>query len=117
MDFDEPNNNRWTLFANVRLNNAKGEYLGVTGFGRDLAYMKDILAKLENLHKLKVYFIDDKGNMVLWSLADNIKDRLLSKEKRKDGEYFKFDEEEDKFIAARYIEQMDASGRKKEGSL
>ena len=106
MDFDEPNNNRWTLFANVRLNNAKGEYLGVTGFGRDLAYMKDILAKLENLHKLKVYFIDDKGNMVLGSLADNIKDRLLSKEKRKDGEYFKLDEEEDKFIAARYIEQI-----------
>ena len=68
--------------------------------------MKDILAKLENLHKLKVYFIDDKGNMVLGSLADNIKDRLLSKEKRKDGEYFKFDEEEDKFIAARYIEQI-----------
>lgn len=117
MDFDEPNNNRWTLFANVRLNNAKGEYLGVTGFGRDLCVYERYFSKARNLHKLKVYFIDDKGNMVLGSLADNIKDRLLSKEKRKDGEYFKFDEEEDKFIAARYMEQMDASGRKKEGSL
>lgn len=106
MDFDEPNDNKWTLFTNVRINNANGQLLGVSGFGRDLAYLRELLTKLEKEHRLKIYFIDDKGNIVLGADTSNIKNRLLSKEKRKESEYFKLDEINGRFVVTRYIDQI-----------
>lgn len=106
MDFDEANDNKWTLFTNVRINNAKGKLLGVSGFGKDLVYLRDLLNKLEQTHALKIYFIDDKGNVVLGADTSEIKDRLLSKKNRKESEYFKLSEIDGKFVVTRYIDQI-----------
>lgn len=106
MGFDATNERKWTLFTNVRVFGDEGEFLGVAGFGRDLEYLKEILIKLELAHKLRVYFINKYGEVVLGTETKAIKDRILSNEKRRLDEKLKFSDISDNFVVTRYIKSI-----------
>lgn len=106
MGFDSANDGKWTLFTNVRINNEKGELLGVSGFGRDLAYLRDLLKGLENEHGLKIYFINENGDVMLGSNTNRVKERLLANEKRNENGSFEFSDISNNFVVTKYIKEI-----------
>jgi diguanylate cyclase (GGDEF)-like protein len=64
-DPDEANNNRMTVFINYRLEDEKGNLLGVTGVGVTFDTMSQVISKLEQRFGQRVYFTDQQGKILL----------------------------------------------------
>lgn len=90
IDVDEVNGNKWTLFMNIRINDYEGNLLGVSGLGVDMTYLQDIIAELEDMYGITVYFVDPSGQLQLGSAYESVTDRILSRgtSEGTDGDYY-----------------------------
>lgn len=78
IDVDEVNGNIWTLFMNIRINDYDGNLLGVSGLGVDMTYLQDIIAEMEQLYDITVYFVDRNGVPQLGSNHEGVTERILN---------------------------------------
>jgi diguanylate cyclase (GGDEF)-like protein len=62
VDTNEANNNSITVFVNFRVENAKGELLGVIGVGLNVFLIEDTIRSYEKNYDLSVYIINMGGS-------------------------------------------------------
>ena len=98
--------NSLIMFINYKIFDSKYNFLGVTGVGLKISYINDILKTFRQKYYFKVFFIDEKGDVVLsergeiqeknikdMKILNKHKDKLISKnptkiEYKKDGEVY-----------------------------
>ncbi len=61
VDTDEASQNTLTIFINHRLNDYKGNLLGVTGVGLKMENVSNILSEYRNKYKRNIYLVDASG--------------------------------------------------------
>lgn len=88
IDVDEVNQNKWTLFMNIRIIGHDGQLLGVSGLGVDLSYLQDIIADLEEQYGITVTFTNMEGTLQLGSDSNSVTDRILSETPLKTNNYY-----------------------------
>lgn len=65
VDFDLANRDTMTIFINYRVFDYAGNLLGVTGIGLTLDTMKHLIDSYQTRFHRNIYFVDQKGNLVL----------------------------------------------------
>lgn len=107
IDVDEVNQNKWTLFMNIRIVGHDGELLGVSGLGVDLSYLQDIIAELEEQYDISVSFADLNGNVQLGSDVSNVTSRVLSEAPIKINNYYSVTKVfEDKYTVVKPLNEL-----------
>ncbi len=65
LDFNDNISNSMIMFINYKIIDSKFNYLGVTGVGFKISYIDDMLKMFRLKHHFKVYFIDERGKIIL----------------------------------------------------
>ncbi len=79
LDFNQNITKDMIMFINFKILDENFHFLGATGVGIQMSYVKKMLTKFKEKYKLKVMFLDTKGNIVLsqnhvYGEVENIKD-------------------------------------------
>ncbi len=65
VDPDMANNDTMTIFVNYKVYDYSGKYIGVTGVGLKVDAVKSIIEKYQKDYGSRIYFTDQRGNIVL----------------------------------------------------
>ncbi len=76
LDFNEHLSNSMVMFINYKIVDSNFNYLGATGVGLKISYIDDMLKVFRQKHHFKVYFVDQKGKIVL-SEREIIKEKTI----------------------------------------
>ena len=77
-DRDQVNGYRWTVFLNSRLTDEKGNLLGLCGVGLFMDKLQDRIEYEEQMHGLKINFINKHGLVQVDSDSTNIENAYIS---------------------------------------
>lgn len=72
VDTDEANNNNLSVFINCRIDDNKGNYLGVTGVGLQLNRVQELLTEFGNDFQLEAMLFDSNGIVQVHTDSDLI---------------------------------------------
>jgi len=73
------------MFINFKIFDDEFHYIGATGVGIKISYIKEMLQRFRNNYKLKVVFLDKEGNIILSESNDyNIHQNIADKEEYKE---------------------------------
>jgi len=72
VDTDEAGGDRLTIFINYRLENSKGELLGVTGVGVEKKGFSEFLSRQQDLFGKVIYLVDSQGLIQAHSDLENV---------------------------------------------
>jgi len=77
------------MFINFKIFDDSFHYIGATGVGIKISYIKEMLQRFRNNYKLKVMFLDKKGNIILsenndYNIHENI-ENLTEYKKQKNA--------------------------------
>ena len=65
LDFNNNLSNSLIMFINYKIFDSKYSYIGATGVALKISYINDMLKMFRQKYHFKVYFLDEKGNIVL----------------------------------------------------
>lgn len=65
LDFNNNLSNSLIMFINYKIYDNKYSYIGATGVALKISYINDMLKMFRQKYHFKVYFLDEKGNIVL----------------------------------------------------
>lgn len=65
LDFNKNLSNSLIMFINYKIFDKKYSYIGATGVALQISYINDMLKMFRQKYHFKVYFLDEKGNIVL----------------------------------------------------
>lgn len=65
LDFNDNLSNSLIMFINYKIFDSKYSYIGATGVALKISYINDMLKMFRQKYHFKVYFLDDKGNILL----------------------------------------------------
>lgn len=77
VDTDQINNNILTVFVNSRVEDEKGDLLGVCGVGINMGNLQDTLLRYEKAYHVKVNLADSQGLVMVDTDDDNIESAVL----------------------------------------
>ncbi|MDD2894554.1 MAG: sensor domain-containing diguanylate cyclase [Aliarcobacter sp.] len=65
LDFNQNLSNSLIMFINFKIFDKKYSYIGATGVALKISYINDMLKMFRQKYHFKVYFLDEKGDIVL----------------------------------------------------
>lgn len=65
LDFNQHLSNSLIMFINFKIFDKKYSYIGATGVALKISYINDMLKMFRQKYHFKVYFLDEKGDIVL----------------------------------------------------
>jgi diguanylate cyclase (GGDEF)-like protein len=100
----------WSIFVDARIENNKGELLGVCGMALEISGLQELISSYEKQYQISILFVDDKGHPQLESgrIEDYTKVNY-SIPNISDSERITIDKSLKKpsYTITRYIEQLD----------
>ncbi len=67
VDPDMANNDTMTIFVNYKVFDYNHKFIGATGVGLSVSFVKTLIAKYQNQYNREIYFTDKDGKIVLYN--------------------------------------------------
>ncbi len=67
VEFDQMNNDVWTVFIDKRMEDTDGSLLGVCTLGLEISSIQQLIGELEKETGIKIYFTDEEGKVQVGS--------------------------------------------------
>jgi len=109
-DRDEVFDYRWTVFINVRINDADGNLMGVCGVGVFMDELQELISKAESEYYLKISLIDKAGLVQVDTDTTNIENAYISEaisDKASDEEFTYTERSFGGFRLTRYMKDLE----------
>lgn len=120
VDVDEANHNKLSVFINCRIDDDKGQFLGVTGVGLELNKVQDLLMRYRDDFQLEAALFDRNGVVQVHSNSELIqKNNVFDNKTLEDNKaailsnkdsitiYQYKDKESEGYMIVKYIEDLD----------
>ena len=109
VDSDEMNQGQWTVFVNARIEDEKGELLGVCGVGMQMTNLQELFLTSEQEYGVKINLVDGNGLVQVDTEDINIEnawfgENVLSKEETEEYVYQTTGNNE--FVVTKYVEYL-----------
>lgn len=107
VDVDQANDDRWTVFVNSRIEDAKGKLLGVCGVGVAMTDTQDLLKHYEDKYQIKINLVNSDGLIQVDTDSINIENaHLYDVQYGKDQDGYHYVAEDGSYVSMRYIESL-----------
>ena len=107
VDIDQMNDNRWTVFLNVRVENQRGKLLGVCGVGIIMSDLQKLFVQYEKRYKIKINLVNKDGLVQVDTHTINIETTYHSGQLLSQSEEYVFIHRKNGFIVTSYISDLD----------
>ncbi|HPD80741.1 MAG TPA: sensor domain-containing diguanylate cyclase [Spirochaetales bacterium] len=77
VDPDMANNDTMTIFVNYKVFDYNHKFIGATGVGLSVSFVKALIAKYQNQYNREIYFTDKEGKIVLYNAGTFIEGMFL----------------------------------------
>ena len=110
VDIDQTHQNTWTVFVDAKINNKRGDLLGVCGVGFHMKKSQELFNSLEEEYNVKINLVDPNHLVQVDSDLENIQKVYLDDidlEKAYSNEYIYQDLGGGRYAVVKYLESMD----------
>lgn len=107
VDLDQANGNKWTVFIDLRVENAKGELLGVCGIGVVVDELQELFKTYEEKYEIKVNLVDKNGLVQVDTHSISIENAYHRLQNPSFTEKYDYAVKGDGFVATTFIPELD----------
>ncbi len=107
VDIDQNNENQWTVFLNVRVENQRKKLLGVCGVGVIMSDLQKLFAQYEQQYKVKINLVNKDGLVQVDTHTINIETTYHSGQMLSSTEEYVYIKRKNGFLVTSYISELD----------